>query len=375
MTRMADALNALNGLGTLFNGVQGMALAAQIAELSEIPLSTAGAKQAFIDAFASAGGNGSWLKPWANLDEAAAGLGALAADDTDGDPVVLHIGKGTYVANTKPFQRPVSLVLGQGARFATASTTLAVVLPSRTAATVLVTSWSITRASDAAGTAGLSTDPAETGVPVFSFTVNTASLYLGGTVSYRGAGPLLSFDSAILRAAATCPSGWALALDNVNASNGVTATGATVISLNSALGGIGAVAADVLGATGGSISGAVTIGTSAGVKRAQTSLVTAWTGAITTDTEGWRGLQNASVTPTGAVVFFPGTVVSGVVATSGSPQTVTFPGTFAAAPQVVISTSAGDATTFAVVTSTTTTTCVITYGGTAPVSFRYVAQA
>lgn len=375
---MVIALNAPAAALAALGALQQISGAQVKAILANGPVRAPSAKWplGFVVPGAAAGGNGSSYKPWASLDDAAAALVALEAGSQDGNPINLVLAAGTYAANSKPFLRPVNIVMLPGARFATGVVGLPATLPTRTASTVLVTAWGVQRSADGIGNSGNSTDPLSTGVPPFVFTVNTPSLYLGSSITYRGNPPSLGGTDAIMRAQTVVPSGWSLALANVNASAGVSAAGATVVAENSALGadGVGDVAAASLTVTGGSVGGDVTVTTSASCKDCDLTFCTAWTGPLRTDTLGWRGLQNAAVTPSGAKAFFPGTVVTDRVVTAASPMTITLPGTFASAVDAVISPEVADATTFYAVTSTTTTTIVVTFGGTAPVAFRFMAQ-
>lgn len=370
MTTLANAAAAGNAAVNALNWAQILQLQGALSGTVNAPPSLK-YPFAFVSPTAAAGGNGSAARPWATLDDVAAGLVALEANATTGDPINVVMAPGTYAANSKPFTRPVNIVLQQGARFATGVVGLPVSIPTRTAATVLVTAWGIQRAPDALGASGLPTDPAVTGLPPFVFTVATPALYLGSSVTYRGNPPSLAGTDMVLRAEAVIPSGWVAALANVNAAAGVDAAGATLFADDSTLGDTNAA---VLVTEGGQVGGAVVVTTSAATRGTDLSFVTAWTGPCRTDTLGWRGLQNAAVTPTGAVSFLPGTVVSERFATTPSPMTITLPGTFESAVDAVISCEAGDATTFANVTSSTATTVVVTFGGTAPVAFRVHAQ-
>lgn len=363
---MVIALNApaagLAGLGALQQIAIAQLKATLAATIQGLPQTT---KAAWVGANGSAAGNGSLWKPWLTLEQAAAGIPALgaAAVVADAVPTIIRVTRGNYSVPTTPFKAPVILVLEEGATI-DGTAPIPVSLVARTSTTALAVMFGI-----------VSMSQGPTAAPGFAITMGTgASAYLP-VQRYQGQpGQLPQFTLRGVPASV----GYVAPVNVVDAlvTGAIVATGTNATfegcNINAAVTAGGAITARqcITGPAGTLNGGVVTVSGS--------TLTGDVTGAtVTLDDESADALVRGTITVTGTVIYTSRAAVAvqgDTIAAAGSPQVVTFPTAYQAAPSsVVVTPSAGDATTFAVVSAITATGFTITYGGTNPVSFRWVS--
>lgn len=320
-------------------------------------------KVGWVDALATAGsGNGSEARPWATLEEAVAGIGALApdADPTGFAPFVIVVRRGINAAPSKPFEYPVVLVLEEGA--SVTGTSIPAALPNRTATTNLPALFGVV----ATGAGPTTCAPFALAIGTGAYTCSIAyqgngsagganGLSIGAVPAATGQTATTTVNNCTAASLASSGSAWVY-----NSTVAGAVTGTSVVAHGSTLGST-TTATTSLQATTSTLTGNVTCP------------------AITLDDYSARRYQTGAITcsstPTIQGAMAQGRVQGATVASAASPQTINFAQPFPVAPDTVVVTPAGaaDATTFWRVSAITVTGFTIVWGGTDPLTWRYLA--